>query len=238
MTPSFDDVQDHPLLTAEECSAVRAAVHDHKARWVRRDPWAPFYTLGAASYLDARRNPEENYHAPARRLNPLLRHLFGWLYDRLADRLSGLLGAPVVYRPGCALPGFHIFQWCVVFEQPLASVHQDLQYELLDWAPHERPDFRDPLSFTLAVALPHTGGGLNVWDVAHDELEGLTSDERRRLIASRRKDYHPYRVGSLAIHSGHKVHQIAPGRGTVRGDERLTLQGHGVCCGGAWQVYW
>jgi hypothetical protein len=238
MRPLFDDLQDHELLTAEECAAARAAVHDLRPHWVRREPWVPFFTLGAASYLDARHKREENYHAPARRLNPLLRERFGWLYDRLADRLSALLGAPVVYRPGCALPGFHIFQWCAAFEQPFASVHQDLQYELLAWGPDERPDLRNPLSFTLAVALPRTGGGLNVWDVAHDELEGLPGEERRRLIASRRRDYHPYRAGRIAVHSGHKVHQIAPGRDTVRGEERLTLQGHGVRCSGVWHLYW
>jgi hypothetical protein len=198
----------------------------------------PFFTLGVASYLDAVHDAAISYHAASRRLNPLLGERFGWLHARLAGRLSEALAAPVVYRASCALPGFHIFQWCLAFEQPVCSVHQDLQYEHLDWKPEEQPDFSRPLSFTLAVVLPQTGGGLRVWDVDHAELEGLDAQARRQLVASRPVRYHPYRVGGLVLHSGHKVHQIAQSNGSRRGDERITLQGHGLCCGGVWHLYW
>ena len=58
------------------------------------------------------------------------------------------------------------------------------------------------------------------------------------MIASRTVAYHPYRIGGLVLHSGHKVHQIAPANDGQRGDERITLQGHGIRCGGVWNLYW
>ena len=174
MSPLLEQMEEQTLLTAEECREVRTAVYDLEAHWTRRHPQVPFFTLGVASYLDARRDAAAGYHAAARRLNPLLGERFGWLHGRLADRLSRVLAAPVVYRASCALPGFHIFEWCLAFEQPVGSVHQDLQYQYLDWRPAEQQDFRNPISFTLAIALPRTGGGLRVWDAGHEELGAWT----------------------------------------------------------------
>jgi len=194
--------------------------------------------LGIASYLDATKESQRCYHDPAYKMNTLLAANFSWVYRRLLDWLTQLLREPVTYRPSCALPGFHVGLWSPASENQEASVHQDLQYQLLDWTPDEKPDFRRPLSFTLAITLPHHGGGLNVWDVIHDELEGLTPDERHRKIMATRMEYHPYQVGHLAVHSGHKVHQIARTNKEQKGDERVTLQGHGIHCDGRWQLYW
>ena len=96
------------LLTESESREVHSAVHELKPYWVRRAPSLPFYTLGAASYRDAKEN-ESDYIAKAEHYNPLLWEHLGWLYERLADRLSERLGMPVKYREPGALPGFHIF---------------------------------------------------------------------------------------------------------------------------------
>ncbi|MGE3804902.1 MAG: hypothetical protein AB7K24_09545 [Gemmataceae bacterium] len=234
----FEDVRAYPLLSADECRRVAATVHDLKSYWKQRHPEVPFFTLGIASYLDAQQEAERGYHAAAYDMNTLLAARFSWLYRRLLDGLTQLLQEKVVYRPSCALPGFHVGLWCPASESWEASVHQDLQYELLDWSPTEQPDFHRPLSFTLAITLPQHGGGLNVWDVCHDELEGLSPDERHRKIMAARVEYHPYQVGHLVLHSGHKVHQIARTKKEQDGDERVTLQGHGIHCDGMWQLYW
>jgi hypothetical protein len=238
MDPLFDNVQNYPLLAADECTRLAAAIHEMRPYWLQRHPVAPFFTLGVASYLDATQEPQRFYHDPSYHMNTVLAASFSWVYRRLLDGLTQLLREKVVYRPSCALPGFHVALWCPAFENWEASVHQDLQYQLLDWNPAEKPDFRRPLSFTLSITLPQHGGGLNIWDVNHDELEGLSPDERHRKIMAARMQYHPYQLGHLAVHSGHKVHQIARTKKELEGDERVTLQGHGIRCDGVWQLYW
>ena len=47
----------------------------------------------------------------------------------------------------------------------------------------------------------------------------------------------PYRVGMAVCHSGHRLHQIAS-HDFAPGDERITLQGHGIMRKGVWQLYW
>ncbi len=42
----------------------------------------------------------------------------------------------------------------------------------------------------------------------------------------------------LVIHSGLRYHQIAPMTGVLPGENRLTLQGHGLWFGNEWWVYW
>lgn len=234
----FEFVQNSPLLTAAECTRVAATIHELRSHWVQRHPVVPFFTLGVASYLDATRDAELRYHEPAYGMNTVLAANFSWLYLRLLDHLTQLLGERVVYRPSCALPGFHVALWAPASKSVEASIHQDLQYQLLDWNPTEHPDFSRPLSFTLAIALPQSGGGLNVWDISHDELEGLSPEERQRKFLAATMQYHPYQVGSIAVHSGHKVHQIATTHKEQVGDERITLQGHGIHCEGGWQLYW
>jgi hypothetical protein len=43
---------------------------------------------------------------------------------------------------------------------------------------------------------------------------------------------------TMAVHSGRLLHQAAPGRDLAPGDERITVQGHGVLAGGVWELYW
>jgi hypothetical protein len=234
----FENVQDYPLLSADESARVATTVHELRPHWIQRRPSLPFYTLGVASYLDAVKDPHNQYYLRAHRLNDVLVAHFGWLYDRLAQHFTQVLGNEVLYRPGCGRPGFHIFQWCPEFDATPASVHKDGQYELIEWMPDEEPDFQRPLSFTLAITLPSYGGGLNVWAISKDEVEGLAEKEFLERVAAAPMEYHPYQVGTLVAHSGHKVHQIATGQGGRDGDERLTLQGHGIFCDGAWHLYW
>ena len=99
-------------------------------------------------------------------------------------------------------------------------------------------DFTLLLSFTLSVALPARGSGLNTWDIRYDEYRNLNTAERARLRASQIKEYHPYKLGQAVLHSGLQLHQIAPSQEFEPGDERITLQGHGIRRDGVWQLYW
>jgi hypothetical protein len=228
-------VSDLRLLDDAECRAVRDKVHELRPYWFQRRPTHPFFTLGAASYLDAQgRNPE--YYRKAAQYNPVLQEHFGWLYSRLAEVLTEHLGEPVEYKERCGLPGFHIFLAHPDFEKPQGSIHRDLQYELIEWKGNI--DLSRPISFTASIALPSGGAGLNVWDFHHDEILSLDQREVARTLGSREKTFHPYRAGFMAMHSGHTVHQIAPAKNLQPDDERITLQGHGVSENGRWQIYW
>jgi hypothetical protein len=225
-----------PVLNMHECSAVREVVHGLKSQWVRRAA-TPFFSLGTASYLDAQAG-EAIYCEMAQGTNRVLQYHMGWLYDRVTEVLAKHLQAPVSYAPRFALPGFHIFQADPTFESAAASIHCDLQYEKLDWTEFENPDFTNSLSFTLSIALPAGGAGLLVWDVERAEILNRPASEIRQLFEVRKPSYEPYRMGEMVLHSGLFVHQIAPMRDIQPDDERITFQGHGICAGDRWYLYW
>jgi len=228
-------VTDVPVLTASECDRVRDAVQGVRADWISRSLEVPFYTLGAASYLDARNYA--GYQELLKRQNPMLRENFSWLYERLEAHLSEELGAPASCTTRLALPGFNIFLYSKVFEKPMASVHIDTQYLFHDWTGRDA-DLANPVSFTVSITLPHTGGGLNTWDICQSEMKARSTEKFGDVLRGRPIAYHAYKRGCMAVHSGHLLHQAAPGRDLAPGDERITVQGHGVLAGGVWELYW
>ena len=197
----------------------------------------PFFTLGAASYLDAGGRRRPSYEERASRDNPLLRTHFSWLYERLRTAIGDHLGEPVDFHAAFALPGFHVFERCMIFERSFASMHRDLQYRALDWTGDE-PDFDRPISFTVPMAMPSAGAGLELWDLHAADLDGLSDAEVTARAAAETPVYHPYRLGVVNLHSGHQLHRIAPMAFGDDVSERMTLQGHGVRCGGTWRLYW
>ena len=233
MPPTVDDL---PVLSAEECSAVRTTIMQLRPSWIQRNAAAPFYTLGAATYIDAARDGNW-YRSLAMQCNPVLRENFNPLYERVAKVLADRLGTPVGYSDRLALPGFHIYLSSKLFEKPIASIHCDSQYKFHDWSGMDS-DLNNPLSFTLTIALPNNGGGLNVWDITLDQLAGKSNVEIGALVRSQAHTFHPYTLGHLAMHSGHIMHQAAPGVDVQPEDERITLQGHGIRVNGSWQLYW
>lgn len=221
-----------PVLTEGACADWREALHEVREAWTQRHPLAPFFTLGAASYLDAR----GGYGAIAQAANPVLAGRFGPLQERVRQALETHLGAPVVLTARFALPGFHIFQAHPAFERPVASIHCDLQHLSLPWDPGA--DLSRTITFTLPVALPATGGGLDAWAIELDEWADLEKEQRVQLLKTRQRAHHPYALGRLELHTGRFVHRIAPSRGMHEGEERVTFHGHGVLVDGAWELYW
>jgi hypothetical protein len=228
-------VESLPFLDESACDALCRQVHRLRSHWVQRLEGLPMYSLGAVAYLDAAAG-EADYLAAAARDNPILLEHFGWLYRRLEEALDQRLAGPVAYPAGKALPGFHVFLAHPFFTFMEPSIHADLQYQRTDWS--WARNISRPFTFTVALALPHEGGGLNVWDVSGRQLDALPSAQRSRALHAAKKQFVAYRRGHLSLQFGHQMHQIATPKTLVDGDQRVTFQGHGLLCDGVWQLYW
>jgi hypothetical protein len=237
----FDTI---PVLSSGECARVRQTLHGLRSSWIQRGSAEyPFYTVGAASYIDAvPHTPPPRYQEMLVETNPVLRENFDWLYVRLMNKLSVHLQALVRTEDELALPGFHVWQGRSVPTSSL-SIHFDLQYMSIPWRDAPRADRSRPISFTLPIALPRRGGGLNSWDLSYEEqLAHFQATQQRmpveEMAKSRTRTFHPYTQGELTLHSGHMLHQIAAVDQNYPDDERITLQGHGLYCDSAWTIYW
>jgi hypothetical protein len=226
------------LLDRDQCADVAARVRAHEPRWTRRST-SEFFTLGAASYLD----DETAYMPRAAATNPLLDGDFGDLHERLRTVLAERLDAPCSLASPFARPGFHIWRVPGIPTTAEASLHFDMQYERVPFPERARTGFDRPISFTLPLVLPRQGGGLTTWDVTVDQVNAfyrrtgylVTLDDLKLLLTPR---HHAYEVGTLVLHSGHMLHQIAPVPAVDPDDERITLQGHGIFYDGEWKLYW
>jgi hypothetical protein len=228
-----------PVLSVDESVRVADAVHALRPLWRQRHETQPFFTLGTAAYMDARDGAFAGYQAKLAESNAMLREHFGWLLDRFRERVSEQVGAEMVYDPRLALPGFHVFLFDEAFRKSGASVHYDKQFEHIDWTQFGVPDTDAQLSLTLSIKLPAGGGGLLVWNINRIEIERMPPEQRlEHSRAHRNATFEPYEVGTLAIHSGHQLHQIGPAPHLQPGDERITLQAHALPVDGRWILYW
>jgi hypothetical protein len=238
-SPVHEAVARVELLDRAELSAVRNAIHALRPRWTRRHETVSFFTLGAASYLDAREGGFAAYQEQARQTNPILIEHFGWLLDRVRATVSAHVHAGVRYDERLARPGFHVYLFDEGPPTDAPSVHYDLQYELIDWSRIGAADPSSQLSLTLTIALPAAGGGLLVWNINRLELDRMSPAERQaHSAANRAATFLPYTPGHLVIHSGHQLHQIAAIDDRRPGDERITLQAHALRVDGEWTMYW
>jgi hypothetical protein len=222
-----------PLLSPVECADIVARVHAMRHMWVYRQPG--FFTLGLAAYMDCRnQQATQRYLQAVPALNEALLLSFEPLYEKLIAALHWTLGEPCDLIDGRAIPGFHIWVGAGIprYGFDVASVHLDLQYLDLGFCENELPTSADVMSFTLPIRLPKAGGGLNVWDIRHPERAGWEVWPFKAVSRVR------YSVGSLVLHTGHEVHQIAPVEQIDEGDERICLQGHGIRKDGHWLLYW
>lgn len=226
-----------PLLDSGECREVCRIVDALKPHWIPRSTEVPYYTLGAASYLDAAQDPQL-YIRRARNYNPLLEASFGWLYEKLKRALRSHFDAPFVHAREAARAGFHIFGFHEAFKKPTASVHFDRQHEDIPWENPQELELLRPISFTLPVCLPACGGGLNTWDVTWEEYNGKSFLSPESIANSHSLHYVPYEEGVLMVHSGNLLHQIASNTDIQPEDRRITLQGHALSRNGVFQIYW
>ena len=224
----------HHLFSAARCADIRRRVLDLRDNWVRRSDYG-FYSLGAASYLDAPGNRAE-YLERATWMNALLLARFSDVYATLTSFFENLLFTPVLITDEVAVPGFHIFEFAGIGpagDHASARAHFDLQWR--DAYPGCQPDAT--LSFTVAIQQPPNGAAMEVWPLHYAEAVGIAmpvttwaaSHPSRRLA---------YTNGGITIHDGNILHAIgsrSPGEPPGR---RLTLQGHGLQMNGSWILYW
>lgn len=107
---------------------------------------------------------------------------------------------------------------------------------MLNWEPSVKVDFQNPISFTLAIALPEFGGGMNIVDLSPERVAKLSPKERKKVLSNKR--FYPYRVGYITIHKKLFYHEIALMRNEQFDNDRITLQGHGLLERDTWQIYW
>ncbi|MBM4282279.1 MAG: hypothetical protein FJ137_16505 [Deltaproteobacteria bacterium] len=245
------------VVDALQARDVVDAVDAAAAHWTRRGMFPlDFYTLGAASYLDAIADVDA-YAERAVALNPVLAAHFAGLYDVVIARLSTVFGPCALCTP-LAYPGFHVFghrpghennRVTIQLMQGLsASIHSDRQFEPHGavWARFADVDLQQTMTFTLALELPTRGGGLCFWGDPSVAVYDDDGDYARYL--KRDVDFRgqkgveppcviPYRVGALFYFLGAGRHVIAPSWNLSPTDRRITLQGHGTRCDGVWRLY-
>ena len=250
-------------FSEEDCNKIEKTVDDLDKLWVNRScerrfqyetetviSKAPFWTLGAVSYLDAVTD-KDMYDKHRDYLNPVLYKKFNWIYEIIRERLQSDLKEPVIIDEFLAHPGFHIFatkigttiepEYLRLFEQPLGSVHVDVQYEehYDYWQKFKEVDFENTLSFTIPVKLPKNGGGLYTWDDKVDPYSfNYTTNKTKLSELESASVTNLYNTGEMIYFIGHLLHQMMPGFNVQPTDRRITVQGHGVKCDGVWRLYW
>lgn len=235
------NVIDVPVADGDECAGWAARVEALRAHWRPRNGEG-FYTLGCATYLDVCNSdtPDLDYYDRLRDSNALLDAEFGDLLERVRDALERTLGRPARFVLGLARPGFHVFERDGIAVHAGANAHFDLQHQRLRFPRPIRED--EAVSFTLAIKLPVAGGGLDTWNVVPRDLERLARLGRpidlQGMTRTKPMIRHDYTVGAMAIQIAPILHRIGPSPRREPGDQRITLQGHGVLDDEGWVLYW
>ena len=250
-------------FTEEDCNRILKTIYELDKLWVNRSQErrysfenqihitkAPFWTLGAVSYLDHVASPTR-YNKHRDYLNPVLMKKFGWIYDIICKTLESELQNPVVIDKFLAYPGFHIFaakngdfiapEYMKMFEQPLGSVHVDVQYEEHHeyWQTFNTVNFKETMSFTIPIDLPSGGGGLYTWaDEVNPYSFNYTTNETKLSELKSPTVSNSYTEGEMIYFMGYLLHQMMPGVNVQPTDRRITVQGHGQKCDGVWRLYW
>jgi hypothetical protein len=238
-------IRDIPLFDAKETKALyRTVVGPLRKHWIPRGTTGvtEFYSLGTAAYLDfcCSENPIEDYVKGSPRANKPLKKALGAMYERVRAGIEAEIGEPVRLTDRFALPGFHIFLGQAIYRASGAPVHFDQQYQYLPWG--RKLDGVPPLSFTMPIALPKAGGGLDTWNVTPDDVTRMVQlgqePDLDKVKETKFKSHHPYKLGTLSLHSGLLLHRLGRVDKIRDDDERITLQGHGVRINGTWILHW
>lgn len=237
-------VTEKNLLSFEECKQAIETIDALKNFW-RKHPWEapyqefdiPFYTLGAASYLDLGLR-DNAYMKLCKETNQVLKKNFSWLYEKTLNLLKKELRAPVILNDhNLGIPGFHIQCQSPVFLKTPRFFHFDLHDRILPW--RNTYDSRHTLQFTVPIELPYAGGGVDYlnYDLeTHEKQNGPTWIQKK----PQQEIWHtPYQIGKVYFQNSHWAHRMAwwP-KLSDKSERRISFQGHGVFTQGQWQIYW
>lgn len=219
-----------------------------------------YSVLGAASYA----NDLNSYLRIKNKTNPIIENYFNDLLFIVKNFIEKTLNTPCIFDENLSLPGFHIFYPNHIDAcSPLTSLHIDLPYELHKEYfknKYSSIDFDFPLTFTLSLKLPKSGGFLWYWDEkgwenkTEDDCYELYDniDNKYKIIFAdgekvpTLKEYEEflmpkrltYKIGYMVLFRGNLLHQIGPFEEPLdEQDLRITLQGHGLLCDNKWILY-
>lgn len=210
----------HPLLTTDEAARITASVLDPLPE-VRDACWhvgEDLTTIGAPLY----RNRERLlfYAERARATNRLLYRSYQDLYDRVADLFEGRYGVSVAFVDELAIPGFHLMRYARAGRYEGGGWHRDQLAWQVPYFVEHTPEVQGNLNFTLPLAVPSGGAGMDLVDEDAAEL------------------HVPYRPGLLLFNECEVLHRIGPSHCLRPEELRLTLQGHGVLFRGRVLLFW
>lgn len=230
------------LVSKEEIKKTIEKIFEFKDQWTLRGNYfeeIPFYSLGAAGYMDLSEHGPEFYKKQFQKTNSLLKENFSWLYKKVFSALKEKYQKDFELFDNAAYPGFHIFLNNDVFEIALASRHVDLQYKDIDWQ-GITVDPSKSISFTLYLELPKNGGGVYYWDLYYEDLCDMNLQKREEVIHANERKLKTFNEGDMFIHNGHQYHQIAPFFDIEPEDQRISLQGHAIYAAGLdkYLVHW
>ena len=178
--------------------------------WISRSDEFPFYTLGRNAYLDGK---TQEYKTESKILNPILRYEFDGLYQKVIKQLTDQFKENIYFNEDLAYPSFHIFMSSPFLLTHSGLWHQDYPHITLGLGS------KDPYTFTVAIKLPSGGAGLD-----------YVEDGQQRYL--------PYTEGEMIGHDGMVLHRIAGLKNYVKGEYRITLQGHLIRIDGVLNMFW
>ncbi|OQP60134.1 hypothetical protein A3860_34200 [Niastella vici] len=223
----------YEVLNSGECEQAVNKIEKLSEHWEAHGN--VLYTLGSPVYQNTCNMSA--YYYKAKVFNELLWANFNQLYEKVLLVLSAYVMDEVFFYKNVSIPGFHIF----VLETPYAGggMHFDLPHQSLSWKMPVKilPRF---ITFTLALELPKSGAGINLWNLSYDEVmsKGIRFQDIPALTGSIQSAYQSYEVGKIAIFEGLYLHGIAPIQLVEGTEKRITLQGHIINLNNTWMAYW
>ena len=178
----FDRIK---IIEPHETESVFITLESMRKLWLQRTNWHPaleiggedsgiedyvhYYTLGSTLYMDARDRGWKSYKNLSEMYNRVLIKKLGWLYERFIFEMSEYLGE-CKYEDDLALPGFHIYEFGTAPDK--RKHHRCLHYDGQWWygrnyfkEKYTNIDFRNQLSYTFTIKVPHNGAAIALWDL-------------------------------------------------------------------------
>ena len=192
----FDRIK---IIEPHETDSVFITLESMRKLWLQRTNWHPaleiggedsgiegyvhYYTLGSTLYMDARDRGWKFYKNLSEMYNRVLIKKLGWLYERFIFEMSEYLGE-CKYEDDLALPGFHIYEFGTAPDK--RKHHRCLHYDG-QWfygrnyfkEKYTNIDFRNQLSYTFTIKVPHNGAAIALWDLPDNKRKKAESIQSR-----------------------------------------------------------
>jgi len=192
----FDRIK---IIEPHETESVFITLESMRKLWLQRTNWHPaleiggedsgiedyvhYYTLGSTLYMDARDRGWKFYKNLSEMYNRVLIKKLGWLYERFIFEMSEYLGE-CKYEDDLALPGFHIYEFGTAPDK--RKHHRCLHYDGQWWygrnyfkEKYTNIDFRNQLSYTFTIKIPHNGAAIALWDLPDNKRKKAESIQSR-----------------------------------------------------------